>query len=101
MRFSFLGLFVFIVLYLFWVLMGFSFVMYGIVLRDEIMGVVIGYVWYFFLDVYLFLYNGFCFFDLFFWWRRMFECRFVIEMVEDINNDVLVVGLREVGVFEV
>lgn len=75
--------------------------MHGTVPRDEIMGVVIGHVWYFFSDVYPPLHNGSRPLDPPFWWRRMFERRPAIETAEDINNDALVAGPREVGAPEV
>lgn len=88
--------------YLPWVLMGFSLVMHGTVPRDEIMGVVIGHVWYFFTDVYPPLHNGSRPFDPPFWWRRLFERRRpAAETAEGINNDVLVAGAREVGAPEI
>ncbi|KAK6850134.1 Der1-like family-domain-containing protein [Apiospora arundinis] len=57
-RLSFLGLLVFTAPYLPWVLMGFSLVMHGTIPKDEIMGVVIGHIWYFFTDVYPPMHNG-------------------------------------------
>jgi Derlin-2/3 len=74
-RLSLLGLLVFTAPYLPWVLMGFSFVLHGTIPKDEIMGVVIGHVWYFFNDVYPPLHNGSRPFDPPAWWRRIFEGR--------------------------
>lgn len=72
---SFLGLLVFSAPYLPWVLMGFSLFMHGTIPRDEMMGVVIGHVWYFFTDVYPPLHNGHRPLDPPNWWRRLFEGR--------------------------
>lgn len=69
---SFLGLLVFRAPYLPWVLMGVSLVLHGTVPRDEIMGVVIGHIWYFFNDVYPPLYGGSRPLDPPMWWRRLF-----------------------------
>lgn len=72
-RLSFLGLMVFTAPYLPWVLMGFSLVLHGTVPKDEIMGVVIGHVYYFFTDVYPPLHNGSMPLGPPNWWRRLFE----------------------------
>lgn len=53
--------------------MGFSLVVHGVIPKDEIMGVVIGHVWYFFCDVYPPLHNGSKPFDPPAWWRRLFD----------------------------
>ncbi|KAF3010146.1 hypothetical protein G7054_g11159 [Neopestalotiopsis clavispora] len=74
-RLSFLGLLVFTAPYLPWVLMGFSLVMHGTVPKDEIMGVVIGHIWYFFSDVYPPMHNGSRPLDPPRFWRRLFETR--------------------------
>jgi Derlin-2/3 len=72
-RLSFLGLLVFTAPYLPWVLMAFSLVVHGIVPKDEICGVVVGHVWYFFSDVYPSLHGGHRPLDPPGWWRRLFE----------------------------
>lgn len=69
---SFLGLLVFRAPYLPWVLMGISFVVHGTVPKDELMGVIIGHVWYFFNDVYPPLHGGSRPMDPPMWWRRLF-----------------------------
>lgn len=69
---SFLGLLVFTAPYLPWVLMGFSLVMHGTIPKDEIMGVVVGHIYYFFNDVYPPLHNGSNPFEPPMWWRRLF-----------------------------
>ncbi|KLU84281.1 derlin-2.1 [Magnaporthiopsis poae ATCC 64411] len=71
-RLSFLGLLVFTAPYLPWVLMGFS-LLQGAVPKDEIMGVIIGHVWYFFADVYPPLHGGQRPLDPPAFWRRLFE----------------------------
>lgn len=96
-RLSFLGLLVFTAPYLPWVLMAFSLVMHGTVPRDEIMGVVIGHVWYFFNDVYPPMHNGSRPLDPPGWWTSMFEGRTAATPVEETADNVLVAGAREVG----
>jgi Derlin-2/3 len=89
-RLSFLGLMVFTAPYLPWVLMGFSLVVHGMIPKDEIMGVVIGHVWYFFSDVYPPLHNGSRPFDPPMWWRRIFEGRPQQETADAIHNEIAV-----------
>lgn len=72
-RLNFLGLLVFSAPYLPWVLMGFSFVMHGIVPKDEIMGILIGHVWYFLEDIYPPLHNGYRPLDPPWWWKALWE----------------------------
>ena len=72
-RLSFMGLLVFTAPYLPWVLMGFGVILHGQVPKDELLGVVIGHVWYFFCDVWPPLHNGQRPFDPPWWWRRIFE----------------------------
>ncbi len=55
--------------------MAFSLVMHGSVPRDEILGVVVGHVWYFFADVWPGLYEGQRPMDPPAWWVRMWEGR--------------------------
>lgn len=71
-RLSFLGLLVFSAPYLPWVLMAFSLTLHGTVPKDELMGVVIGHIWYFFTDVYPPLHGGSRPLDPPMWWRRIF-----------------------------
>lgn len=53
--------------------MAFSLVVHGSVPKDEICGVIVGHIWYFFSDVYPSLHDGYRPFDPPGWWRRMFE----------------------------
>jgi Derlin-2/3 len=95
-RLSFLGLLVFTAPYLPWVLMGFSLVVHGTVPKDEIMGVVIGHVWYFFSDVYPPLHGGSRPFDPPMWWRRIFDGRPREDTADVINNEIAVAAAPEV-----
>lgn len=72
-RLSFLGLLTFSAPYLPWVLMAFSLVVYQTVPKDEILGVAVGHVWYFFNDVYPTLHGGHRPLDPPGWWHRLFE----------------------------
>lgn len=72
-RLSFLGLLVFTAPYLPWVLMLFSLFVHGTIPKDEICGVIVGHVWYFFSDVYPSLHDGHRPLDPPVWWRRLFE----------------------------
>ncbi|CAG8896405.1 unnamed protein product [Penicillium egyptiacum] len=72
-RLSLLGLLVFTAPYLPWVLMGFSVIVHKIVPKDEMLGVVVGHIWYFFNDVYPPLHGGHRPLDPPRWWRRLFE----------------------------
>lgn len=100
-RLSFLGLMVFTAPYLPWVLMAFSLVTHSTIPRDEIVGAVIGHIWYFFTDVYPPLNNGSRPFDPPSWWRRLFEGRPQTEPVEETRetaeeiNDLLAGGVRD------
>lgn len=95
-RLSFLGLLVFTAPYLPWVLMGFSLVVHGMIPRDELMGVVVGHIWYFYNDVYPPLHNGSKPLDPPMWWRRIFEGRSQREDTADgINNEIAVAAAPE------
>jgi Derlin-2/3 len=103
-RLSFLGLLVFTAPYLPWVLMAFSLIVHGIVPKDEICGVVVGHVWYFFSDVYPSLHGGHRPLDPPRWWRRIFEGRREDVSQEqqepethatNINNDIAAAAARE------
>jgi Derlin-2/3 len=81
--------------------MGFSLVLHGTVPKDEIMGVVIGHVWYFFTDVYPPLHNGYRPFDPPSWWRRLFEAQPLQDSADGINNEIVVAGAPDLGPAEV
>lgn len=72
-RLSFLGILVFTAPYLPWVLIAFSLVVHGTVPKDEMCGVVVGHIWYFFSDVYPSFHGGHRPLDPPSWWRRLFE----------------------------
>lgn len=100
-RLSFLGLLVFTAPYLPWVLMAFSLFMHGTIPRDEIMGVVIGHIYYFFNDVYPPLHNGSRPMDPPGWWRRIFDGRVEDDSANEINNDIMVAGAVDAAAPEV
>ncbi|PGH04711.1 derlin-2/3 [Blastomyces parvus] len=74
-RLHLLGLLAISAPYLPWVLIAFSLVVHGVIPKDEICGVVVGHIWYFFSDVYPSLHGGHRPLDPPAWWRRMFEGR--------------------------
>ncbi|PGH09923.1 hypothetical protein AJ79_05539 [Helicocarpus griseus UAMH5409] len=87
-RLNFLGLLAFTAPYLPWVLIAFSLVVHGIIPKDEICGVVVGHIWYFFTDVYPSLHNGHRPLAPPAWWRRLFEGSPQSEpRFPNINND--------------
>ncbi|EJP62616.1 hypothetical protein NHJ13051_005059 [Beauveria bassiana] len=96
---SFLGVLVFTAPYLPWVLMGFSLIMHGNVPKDEIMGVVIGHIWYFFTDVYPPLHNDSRPLDPPRWWRRLFEGRPARPSTDDVD-EMIHAGVRDAPVPE-
>lgn len=76
--------------------MAFSLFMHGSIPRDEIMGVVIGHVWYFFTDVYPPLHSGSRPLDPPSWWRRLFEGRVAEDSGNVFNDDLIAAaGRRE------
>jgi Derlin-2/3 len=80
--------------------MGFSLILHGTVPKDEIMGVVIGHIWYFFTDVYPPLHNGSRPLDPPAWWRRLFERRpepGPEETANAINNEIIALGGPELA----
>lgn len=77
--------------------MGFSLILHGTIPKDEIMGVFIGHIWYFFNDVYPPLHNGSRPLDPPGWWRRLIDGRRAEdESANGIDNEFVVVGAPEV-----
>lgn len=96
-RLSFLGLLVFTAPYLPWVLMAFSLFLHGTIPKDEIMGTVVGHVWYFFTDVYPPLHGGSKPLDPPGWWRRIFEGRPQVRATADeVRNEIAAAAAPEV-----
>ncbi|KAF2404423.1 DER1-domain-containing protein [Trichodelitschia bisporula] len=87
---SFFGLLVFRAPWLPWVLMAVSVAMHGIIPRDEICGVVVGHVWYYFNDIYPPTHNGHRPLDPPGWWVRLWEDRPAETEVDDVQHDVAV-----------
>ncbi|KAF8534883.1 Derlin [Trichophaea hybrida] len=71
-RLSFLGLFVFSAPYLPWVLLGFSLMLNNSLPKDDLLGIVVGHVYYFFEDIYPRIRNGSRPLDPPMFWRRLF-----------------------------
>jgi Derlin-2/3 len=76
--------------------MGFSLVLHGSVPKDEIMGVLIGHVWYFFTDVYPPLHNGSRPLDPPSWWTRLFERRQNINITEGGDGEIAIAGAHDI-----
>jgi Derlin-2/3 len=87
-RLSFLGLLVFTAPYLPWVLMAFNLCMHGTIPKDEILGVVVGHVYYFFADVWPGLYDGQRPMDPPEWWVRLWEGRRPQTSAREIEGDL-------------
>jgi Derlin-2/3 len=95
-RLSFLGLLVFTAPYLPWVLMGFSTIVRRELPKDEMCGIVVGHIWYFFNDVYPPLHGGHRPLDPPLWWRRLFEPVEATSRTEDdIARGVVAAGAPE------
>jgi len=71
-RLSFLGLFVFSAPYLPWVLLGFSLVLNNTPPKEDLLGIAVGHVYYFFEDIYPRIRNGQRPLDPPQWWKRLF-----------------------------
>ena len=95
-RLSFLGLLVFTAPYLPWVLMTFSLFMHGTIPKDEILGVIVGHVYYFFADVWPGLHEGSRPLDPPDWWIRLWEGRRGVTAARerDIDGDVAAAAAR-------
>ncbi|KAF2841473.1 DER1-domain-containing protein [Patellaria atrata CBS 101060] len=99
-RLSFLGLLVFRAPFLPWVLMLFSLMLHSSVPKDEMCGVVVGHIWYFFDDVYPPLHGGQRPLDPPNWWLRMFQQNNAQEHIdtdtEHINREFAAAAAPEV-----
>lgn len=77
--------------------MAFSLVVHGIVPKDEICGVVVGHIWYFFNDVYPSLHGGQRPLEPPMWWRRLFESGARgTDDATNVNRDFAAAAAREV-----
>ncbi|KAK5730064.1 hypothetical protein LTR17_011468 [Elasticomyces elasticus] len=72
-RLSFLGVLTFKAPWLPWVLIAFNVVLHGHWPKDELCGIAVGHVWYFFNDIYPSTHGGHRPMDPPQWWIRMFE----------------------------
>ncbi|KAK1063574.1 hypothetical protein LTR74_009317 [Friedmanniomyces endolithicus] len=72
-RLSFLGLLTFKAPWLPWVLIAFNVVLHGHWPKDELCGIAVGHVWYFFNDIYPSTHGGHRPMDPPLWWIRLFE----------------------------
>lgn len=99
-RLAFLGILVFNAPYLPWVLMAFSLFMHGTVPKDEILGVIVGHVYYFLADVWPGIYDGSRPMDPPEWWVRIWEGRRrdTAETEREIRGDVVAAGARPADV---
>jgi len=68
--------------------MAFSFAVHGTVPKDEICGVVVGHVWYYFNDIYPPTHNGHRPFDPPQWWVNLWERQPVIDQPDTGAADV-------------
>lgn len=72
-RLSFLGLLTFKAPWLPWVLVAFNVVLHGHWPKDELCGIVVGHIWYFFNDIYPTAHGGHRPLDPPQWWCGLFE----------------------------
>ncbi|KAJ6782901.1 hypothetical protein PWT90_04890 [Aphanocladium album] len=72
---------------------------HGSLPADEILGVVIGHIWYFFSDVYPPLHNGSRPLDPPAWWCRLFEGRPAQPSTDGVD-DMIQAGIRDAPVAE-
>ncbi|OCT54746.1 Derlin-2 [Cladophialophora carrionii] len=93
-RLSFLGVLVFTAPYLPWVLMAFHMFMHGTVPKDEILGVIVGHVYYFLADVWPGLHEGSRPMDPPDFWVRLWEGRRAETGVRNIDGDVAATAAR-------
>ncbi|KAF1346608.1 putative ER-associated proteolytic system protein Der1 [Delphinella strobiligena] len=98
---SFLGLFVFTAPWLPWVMLGLSVLLHGNWPKDELCGIIVGHVWYFFNDIYPSTHGGSRPMDPPMWFRRLFEGRGFDPTATDIqpadvNRDLAAAAMPEV-----
>ncbi|KAL6242676.1 hypothetical protein RBB50_010322 [Rhinocladiella similis] len=93
-RLSFLGVLVFTAPYLPWVLMAFHMFMHGSIPKDEILGVVVGHVYYFLADVWPGLHEGQRPMDPPEFWVRLWEGRRAETGDRNIDGDVAAAAAR-------
>ena len=93
-RLSFLGVLVFTAPYLPWVLMAFHMFMNGSIPKDEILGVIVGHIYYFFADVWPGLHEGSRPMDPPDFWVRLWEGRRGETGVRNIDGDVAAAAAR-------
>ncbi|KAJ9628619.1 hypothetical protein H2203_002520 [Taxawa tesnikishii (nom. ined.)] len=97
MQLSLLGLFVFKAPWLPWIMIALSVVLHGQWPKDELCGMVVGHIYYFFNDIYPAAHNGSRPLDPPAWWRRLFE-REPLAPVTDgaVDRDVAAVAAPQV-----
>ena len=74
--------------------MGFSMFMHGSIPKDEILGAVVGHVYYFFADVWPGLHEGSNPMAPPDWWCRLWEGRRAETAAQDIDGDVAAAAVR-------
>ena len=74
--------------------MAFNMFMHGTIPKDEILGVIVGHVYYFFADVWPGLHEGQRPMDPPEWWVRLFEGRRGETAARDIDGDMAVAAAR-------
>ncbi|KAF2721291.1 putative ER-associated proteolytic system protein Der1 [Polychaeton citri CBS 116435] len=87
-RLSFLGLLTFKAPWLPWVLIAFNVVLHGHWPKDELCGIFVGHIWYFFNDIYPSAHNGHRPMDPPQWWCRLFERRTDAEQDNALDSDI-------------
>ncbi|KAI5365460.1 Putative derlin, Rhomboid-like superfamily [Septoria linicola] len=101
-RLSFLGLLTFTAPWLPWVLIAFNVVLHGHWPKDELCGIAVGHVVYFFNDIYPSTHNGHRPLDPPQWWISLFERRVQPTPGEDVhaaalNRDIAAPAVPHVG----
>ena len=74
--------------------MGFSLFMHGSIPKDEILGVIVGHVYYFFTDVWPGLHDGQRPMDPPDWWVRLWERRRAATGERPIDREVAAAAAR-------